>query len=83
MEAQADLPRPVEINRDCTALSPDCHAIFCRPVKLPQTEQKYLAAVPDLGNIAVLSVPLIAKEYWVRQASVGSVSCADPSEGKR
>jgi hypothetical protein len=37
-----------------------------------------VAAVLDLGNIAELSVPLITEEYWVRQASVGLVSCADP-----
>jgi hypothetical protein len=29
-------------------------------VKPPQTDQKYVAAVHDLGNIAELSVPLIA-----------------------
>src|SRR5580704_8458902 len=34
----------------------------------------------DLGNIADLSVPLIAEEYSVRQASVGLESCADPSQ---
>jgi hypothetical protein len=47
-------------------------------MKPPQTDQKYGAAVLDLGNIAELSVPLIAEEYWVRQASVGLVLCADP-----
>jgi hypothetical protein len=39
-------------------------------VKPPQTDQKYVAVVLDLGNIAELSVPLIAEEHWVRQASV-------------
>jgi len=76
MEAQADTYRVRwKYKRDFTDLSPDCHAM---PVKPPQTEQKYLAAVPDLGNIAELSVPLIAEEYWVRQVSVGLGSCAGP-----
>ena len=52
-------------------------------MKTPQTDQKYLAAVSDLGNIAELSVPLIAEEYWVRQASVGLVHALVPSEGMR
>jgi hypothetical protein len=34
-----------------------------------QTDQTYVAPVLDLGNIAELSVPLIAEEDWVRQAS--------------
>jgi len=32
-------------------------------VQPSQTDQKDVAAVPDLGNIAELSVPLIAEEY--------------------
>jgi hypothetical protein len=77
-EDQADIARPARYDRDFTASSPDCHAISCRPVKPPQTDQKYLAALPDLGNIAELSMPLIAEEYGVRQASVRLVSCAGP-----
>ena len=68
--AQPDTERVGWDRRDITASSPDCHAISCLPVKPPQTDQKYVAAVLDLGNIAELSVPLIAEEYWVRQTSV-------------
>jgi hypothetical protein len=32
-------------------------------VKPLQTDEQYLAAVPDSGSIAELSVPLIAEEY--------------------
>jgi hypothetical protein len=56
-----------------------CDILLTREAVNPlQTEQKYLAAVPDLGNIAELSVPLIAEEYWVRPVCVGLVSCAGP-----
>jgi hypothetical protein len=39
-----------------------CNILLTREaVKPPQTDQKYLAAVPDLGNIAELSAPVGAK----------------------
>jgi hypothetical protein len=61
--ARADTKRSGWDRRDFTASNPDCHAISCWPVKPPQTYQKYVAAVLDLGNIAVLSaaIPLTSQ----------------------
>jgi len=74
-EVQAGTSATVECNTDFNASISDCHAVSCRPVKPPQTEQKHVAAVADLDNIAEQSGSLIAEEWWVQQASVGLVSC--------
>lgn len=62
----------------CTISSPAGPNKPDYPVKLPQPDQKEVAAVPALGNSAQQAVPLIQEEKCVRQASVGLVAGAGP-----
>ena len=63
----------MEYNRDFTALSPDlsCNILLTGEAASDRTE--VFGGCARLGNIAELSVPLIAEEYGVRQGSVGLV----------